>query len=390
MTASTTEGVPAHPLDQRMPRLDALTGARWWAAFVVFLYHMHVFAPVPGITAEIVRQGFFGVTFFFVLSGFVLTWSASRVVTLSTFYWRRFARIWPVHVAATLIAIPVFYSFAPDPDQPWVKPVDVVVLLLSILLLQAWSRDPTVLFAGNPAAWTLSVEALFYAVHPWIGKVMHRWRVRGAVTLALAVVSAAFVYRALAMVAPESVVAQLPYPLVRLSEFVIGMALAWAVRCGWRPRVSVWAALGATAVIIGLITVVPTRFAGTLAATVIGGFANELVTVGCAVSILAIGMRSLEGRPSAFSLPIIVRLGEWSYAFYLVHATIIYIVLANVGYQSPSWSNLVYYPVLLALAIAAAAALHLGVEKPIERRMRRWKDDRAARAATPTAPQTAA
>lgn len=174
MTESATVVAADHPLDQRMKRLDALTGTRWWAAFVVFLYHMAVFASIPGITAEIIGRGFFGVTFFFAFSGFVLTWSASRAVSLSTFFWRRFARIWPVHVAATIIAIPVFYSFAPNPDQSWVKPVDVVVILVSILLLQAWSRDPVVIFAGNPADWTLSVEALFCMLHPWIGRAMHR------------------------------------------------------------------------------------------------------------------------------------------------------------------------------------------------------------------------
>ena len=29
-------------------RLDALTGLRWWAAFMVFLFHIRVFAPLPG------------------------------------------------------------------------------------------------------------------------------------------------------------------------------------------------------------------------------------------------------------------------------------------------------------------------------------------------------
>lgn len=389
MTASMTEGVSSHPLDQRMQRLDALTGARWWAAFVVFLYHMNVFAPVPGITAEVIGRGFFGVTFFFVLSGFVLTWSASRLVSLSTFYWRRFARIWPVHLAATLVAIPVFYSFSPDPAQSWVKPVDVVVLLVSILLLQAWSRDPVVIFAGNPAAWTLSVEALFYTVHPWIGRVMHRWRVRGALVLALAVVSAAFAFRAIAIVAPESLVAQLPLPLVRLSEFVIGMALAWAVRCGWRPRVPVWAALGLTGVVVLVVTIVPTRFDGTFSARVVGGFSNELITVACALTILAIALRALDGRPSWLASPPLVRLGEWSYAFYLVHATVIYIFLATFGYQLPAWGNLVFYPLLLALGLAASAALHHWVEKPVERRMRQWKDDRSARAEKPAIPAAA-
>lgn len=382
LTASMPHDTAAHPLETRMMRLDALTGARWWAAFFVFTYHMLVFAPVPGVVAEIMGEGFFGVTFFFVLSGFVLTWSASPSVSRSTFYWRRFARIWPVHLAATIVAIPVFYSFVPDPQQSWVKPVDVVVLLLSILLLQAWSRDPAVIFAGNPAAWTLSCEAFFYALHPFIGRAMHRHRVRGALWLALGVVSAAFAFRALTVVAPDALAAQLPLPVVRLSEFVIGMALAWAVRCGWRPRVSVWLSTGVAVAVVVAISVVPSRLDDGVISPFLARFANELVTVAFALVILAIGVRSVSGRRSMLASRVLVRLGEWSYAFYLVHATIIYVALTLFGKHVPSWSNLVYYPILLALGLIGAAVLHYGVEKPIERRLRLWKDNRDARSAS--------
>ncbi len=68
-------------------------------------------------------------------------------------------------------------------------------------------------------------------------------------------------------------------------------------------------------------------------------------------------------------------LGEWSYSFYLVHATVIYAVLAVVGSRSPSWAGLLWYPPLLAGCLGVAAALHLLVEKPAERSLRsRWDD----------------
>lgn len=144
----------------RMPRADFLTGLRWWAAFGVFCYHMANLAPLP--VQAVFDYGNFGVTFFFVLSGFVLTWAWSPTTPATTFWWRRVARIYPAHLVALLLAIPVFYSTAPDPDQWWVKPFGAV-LLLSIPLLQGWSRDPAVLFSGNPAAWTLTCEMFFYA-----------------------------------------------------------------------------------------------------------------------------------------------------------------------------------------------------------------------------------
>ena len=136
-------------------RLDSLTGLRWWAAFAVFCYHMMNFAPVPGLGA-VARYGNHGVAFFFVLSGFVLTWSA-RIsgTTVANFYWRRLARIYPAHVVALLVAIPVFYSVTsatPDPSRFWVKPFAVVPLLLSLVLLQSWFKEPSIRFSGNPAA----------------------------------------------------------------------------------------------------------------------------------------------------------------------------------------------------------------------------------------------
>lgn len=60
-------------VDTARPRLDALTGLRWLAAFWVFGYHMLNFGSPPAPVELVNRLGFLGVTFFFVLSGFVLT-----------------------------------------------------------------------------------------------------------------------------------------------------------------------------------------------------------------------------------------------------------------------------------------------------------------------------
>ncbi len=365
-----------------MPRLDALTGLRWWAAFLVFCYHMLVFAPLPSIAAAFLQYGYFGVTFFFVLSGFVLTWSASPTVSTSTFYWRRFARIYPSHFVALLLAIPVFYSMSPDPSQTWVKPFDIGIIALSFFLLQGWSLDPVILFSGNPAAWTLTCEAFFYAMHPFLSRVLYRFNGKGAAGLAIAVGGFAFAYRAFAYGFPTSPLAHLPLPPVRISEFAAGMALAWALRTGWRPKLSVPAALFLAATVSVAIVVVPRRAPGSLASRLLSDFSGEIVGVACAVAILAIATASLQGKKSVFATALQVRLGEYSYAFYLVHATIVYFVLAALGVRSPSWFNLVWYVALCLVAVGAASALHHWVEKPAEARMRSWKDSRIRRRLT--------
>lgn len=320
-------------------------------------------------------------TFFFVLSGFVLTWSASAKVSQSTFYWRRFARVWPSHIVALLVAIPVFYSFDPNPAQTWVKPVSLGVLALSVVLLQGWSLNPTILFSGNPAAWTLTCEAFFYALHPYISRLLGRMRVRGSLIFMIVVVTIAFAFRALTASSPGEWFSLIPLPVTRVTEFALGMALAWAMRCGWRPRVPAWVGLTSIVAVLVALVLIPRYRAGGIPALLVTTFSNELITVACVLAILGVAVRSLSGRPSVFAHRFHVRLGEWSFAFYLVHATIMYVFLSIFGSQPASWLNLLWFALLLALDIAVAAALHHFVERPIEKRLRRWKDTRASRSA---------
>lgn len=130
--------------------LRSLTGLRWWAAFGVFLFHMTVFAPLP--IYPIFDYGYYGVMFFFVLSGFVLSFSWKPQISVQTFYLRRIGRIWPSALVAFIFAVPVFYSFSPEQSSWWVKPFDVAILLLSLILIQGWWLNPLILFSGNPAA----------------------------------------------------------------------------------------------------------------------------------------------------------------------------------------------------------------------------------------------
>ena len=79
-----------------MPRLNALTSLRFFAAFVVMLHHF--------ISGSLGFAGAaHGVAFFFVLSGFILTSNYPHLSTWQdrrSFLLARFARIWPAHVAA--------------------------------------------------------------------------------------------------------------------------------------------------------------------------------------------------------------------------------------------------------------------------------------------------
>jgi len=361
-------------------RLDSLTGLRWWAAFAVFMGHMRNLAPIPG-TFEIFQFGNYGVMFFFILSGFVLTWSATKPVPVSTFYVRRFARIWPAAFVTLLLALPVFYSFSPDPEQTWVKPVNVGILLLSIPLLQGWFRDPVILFSGNPATWTLTIEFFFYSLHPFINRALQRLTKRAILISAGSVVALAFVYRWLLYAVPTLPFALLPLPVLRLNEFILGMLVASAMRLGWRPRVPMSLLL---ALLAALVLLSRAGIKGSIdpnLATFVAATTNEWLLAIFTLMIVSAAARELGGKKSAFSWWPIVKLGEWSFAFYLVHATLIYAARGEFGAHG-SWGSLLWYPPLLLASIGLAALVHLWVEKPMERKIRyAWDARRAERPA---------
>jgi peptidoglycan/LPS O-acetylase OafA/YrhL len=352
----------------RLPRVESLTGLRWWAAFFVFCHHMTQLAPLP--MWKFLKYGTSGVTFFFVLSGFVLTWSSRPGTKISTFYRRRFARIFPLYFLTLVAAIFVFYRFEPPATMSWIKPVSVTVLVLSAFLMQGWSNNPTVLYGGNPAGWTLSVEAFFYAYFPFVWRATQKLKVAGGLILCVAVVVAGGAYR-LALFHYKGDVPVLPQPILHSVAFLFGIGLAIALRSGWKPRIPVWFAFlvtGGGLYLLWYSGLHPTRVPG---AVTMGLCQKEVLTLLYGFLILAVAARDMRGGRSVLRSKPLVKLGQWSYAFYLVHATILYAIKEYHGVAGPiGWSNLTWYAGVCALSIFASALLYEFVEHPLERKLR--------------------
>jgi peptidoglycan/LPS O-acetylase OafA/YrhL len=272
-----------------------------------------------------------------------------------------------------LLAIPVFYSFAPDPAQWWVKPVNIGILVLSVFLLQGWSRDPVILFSGNPAAWTLTVEAFFYALHPFLSRALAWLSRRGALIAASVIAVITVAFRIAIFLEPTGFVAQLPLPILRVNEFLLGMCLAWAFRHGWRVSLHpAWTAAGIAAV-GGAFVVTERAFPGSPANFITAMLLPAALVLLFGLLIVSTSSRETAGRVRWMRWRPLVALGEWSFAFYLIHATVIYSALAIFGFQPARWANLLWFAALLVIAIAGAAALHLWLESPVESRMRAWE-----------------
>jgi peptidoglycan/LPS O-acetylase OafA/YrhL len=348
----------------RQPALPSLTGMRWLAAALVFGFHVHLaeYFGGPRTTAVIhtlFGAGSAGVSFFFILSGFVLAWSV-RVGDDSRRFWRRrLARVYPLHAVTAVLALVVGLTLAHG-TIPTAREAT-----LNALLVHPWSPVPHDSQTLNPVSWSLGCEAFFYALFPLLFVAVRRMRVRGLyLTGALSIVAVVVI----------SVVATAGsshfYPLARLPEFVLGVVLACLVRRGaWRGP--------------GLKVSVVVLAAGYLAAAFAPGMLQyaTCTIIGFTLVIPAAAVADLRHGGTWLGQPLMVKLGELSFAFYMVHLLVIR-VGENVYTRHP---NLPLLPGL-ALAVAVfAAALGLAwllyelVERPARKLLvRPWRRDREA------------
>ena len=372
-TATASTPLPS-PAERRpnLPRLDSLTGLRFFAAYMVVIHHFTNFAQLP-LVWHWAGFGTTGVSFFFVLSGFVLTWSFRGSDTAPRFYWRRFARIWPLHFVTTLIAIPVFYmgrGIAMD----WTG------VTLSILLLHAWVPTTSTYFAGNPASWSLSCEMFFYALHPLLVRRTLAIGLGALAAATTAVLAALFVVADLAPDWPSRFAGWLLYisPVFRLGEFLLGVALAVAIRRGVRFPVGIIPSVVLIAAWFGVYYNLSPRLSAD-AQLFIAALHYALLPLLFAMLIAAAAQRDIAGVPSLLRSQPMVWLGQWSYALYLVHASIIYALINAIGVRSYSpLLNVVWLGGITVVCVAASAALYYVIEHPLENRLRRLQQRPAA------------
>jgi len=375
--------------------LDALTSLRFIAAFAVLLLHYRdLLGPLPPWLLRGLIGGQYGVTFFFVLSGFILTyryhdWFA-RGVDDTHFWWFlrfRLARLYPVYVLGLLLDTPWHLIERAQAGQlAAVGATWWASWLLNLVGLQAWV--PAVPFAmfWNTPAWSVAAELFFYIVFPFAcGALTRRVRSAKALVAVFAAVLAgglaayALVIYTLTWVWPVGGEAQyivLVYnPLLRLSEFLAGCVLgqhfvrAQAAAPGRFARSAalrnavVLACLAAIALRIGSPDYTgPSRWLWLADVSVKYG----VFIVPFALLILAIasGRTFLSGW---LERPWMVLLGEASYALYIVHWSVVsFLNLRLLG----AWDTPAVHALFLLGTVGAALLCYRTFEVPWRRRLR--------------------
>jgi len=126
------------------PRLPALTSLRFFAAFHVVIFHFQAMQTFIGPVwfQKLSSIGYVGVSFFFVLSGFILVYTyAGRPMVLKNFWRARFARIYPAYAFSLLVTAPFFFYAVLTMNFPffvWAKTHLKLASALVLSLLHAW------------------------------------------------------------------------------------------------------------------------------------------------------------------------------------------------------------------------------------------------------------
>ena len=199
----------------RTGQLDALTGLRGLAAYSVLVAHLLVGVAGPQST----RLSYFGMSTFFVLSGFIITYNYGELVRtragLRQFLVARVARLLPLYIVVTTA-----FWIATGPFDPF-------TLLANFSLTQSWFNAPLVFGPG----WSVSSECFYCAFVP-LAAVLPRIRRTGLALVAFCVLAPIVMLGVLQALRPAvAAVDWYPWltyysPYARLSEFVTGALAA--------------------------------------------------------------------------------------------------------------------------------------------------------------------
>ena len=366
-----------------------LDGYRAIAALLVLTTHVafttgESFSPVVG---PLLGRMDFGVTLFFVLSGFLLyrPWARSAMAAsspprLGTYALRRSGRILPAYWAMVVFTILVLPEIQPVPWDFWV----VHLGLLHIYI-------PGFTLEGLTQTWSLATEVSFYVLLPllaWLAGRRHRgdpsrssksqlWVIAGLATLTwVFIIGRSTLFDGGTGLSGLWIISHLDWFAVGMTAAVVSTRLERPDPPRWMNRVVDLAretpiCLGAAAAIY---VIAATPLGGPI--DLVDGTGTQIAVKHAAFAIIAIFylLPGFFGRWDAGSTwsrflqhPVVVYLGTISYGIFLWHLVLLRLI---VDVFNLSIFGGGFIPVLIAtvlVSVLAATASWFVLERPVQR-----------------------
>jgi peptidoglycan/LPS O-acetylase OafA/YrhL len=345
-------------------KLDQLTTLRFIAAAMIVVHHS---AGLFGFSTSLTTPFIYGqgVSFFFVLSGFILAYVYPTLNTYADvrhFLHARFARIWPAHLATFLLA---FWMLSLE----W----DYKLALANLALVHAWIPDRLFYFSYNAPSWSISTEFLFYLAFPVL---IYRWERNWPIKVLLSggILIVLIWYANIAKLPGNGGSLVYINPVSRIFEFILGIFLLFF----WRKNKDKtrWYLKNATIMEVAVILLCGLSMRYTLPveewafvswpgpafAQWLEG-SGSMLSFGLLIYVMAIG----RGRISKIlAHPHLVLLGEISFSLYLLHQILLRYYHANLAFF-PHIPNFFAFALFCSILLLSSYLMWIWVEMPARR-----------------------
>ncbi|HEY8161044.1 MAG TPA: acyltransferase [Methylocystis sp.] len=361
--------------------IRSLTAFRFLAAFYVFLFHIQNRAPIfNGVLGDFISEGAVGMTMFFVLSGFILSYAYDSLgIDIKQYFWNRFARIYPIYLLAALLALPwLARNFANNSfasSTICAVLATFILLVFGLFLIQAWLPQ-TFEFWNNSASWSISNEAFFYLLFPFARDLLISASSRQLIALFLALSLLSSMVPVSSIVfsnSPRSFALFYALPFFRSAEFLCGIiAFVLMKRIEWSATIRNSLLI---VLILGFV------YVALLGRWLPGYTLHNWILIPAVSSALVLLYKSEMNGGKLLCGSVFVWLGQISYCFYSFQ----FHVLEGLRWLLPieTIGGTAYALVATILLLVVSASAHHFVEEPA----RVWIRERTSKAKSLAEPQ---
>ena len=356
-------------MKRKLALIDSLTSLRFFAALGVFLHHLGVLnnssVPAFKVIGGYFFNGYTGVTFFYILSGFIINYSFCKHRLSGKFDYKdflafRISRLFPVHILSLALFILAFSSFG---DFNWNK---IPSLISNLFLIQSFIPFQDYYFAYNPVSWSISCELFFYFAFCFLV----RFKTSRLLFILFIVISLNLF---LINYPPVSISSHWLFyinPFFRMSDFIIGVVFCRAyLSSGYTPSKRVSSILEVLAILSFFITVfIATNFIKDM------NIKFDILFIPCMLMLVVVFAFNNGVISGWLSNKYLILLGESSFSFYMIH-----FIIVNKLYEimSPSPNNFAelagYISTALLCSVVSSVVIFKLFEMPINRFIRnKW------------------
>ena len=379
--------------------LNELSSLRFFAAFAIVVLHFRDYLGVKNeALMTFLISGQYGVTFFFVLSGFILMYNYDAWFGKSTSvnqFWKfqqlRFARLYPVYIFALLLNS--FFQVTVRVNSGEFAGQEILYWgswLINAFGLQSWVPGTPYTLVWNTPSWSISTELFFYMCFPFICyclvKYLNSFKKLIAFLVALLIFSSILysivldqIYYKHSLPSGTSYSIQYFTPILRLPEFIVGciggklFLMEDSKTQGFKD---LFFGSESKRNIVILVSVI--WFFGRVYTT---GYADNneaywLVNNSVKFSILLIPFLGIIFALSTgqtfisklLNLPLLILLGESSYALYITHWS--FVSFYSQGFLPSNLQSPFMSVIFMLLSVGFSVIVYKTIEIPMKNKLR--------------------